>query len=364
MAFALSETEAAFQRAILIDADDWAARLAYADWLEEQQRSLESHVLRMELALQEYAFDDPRRTQLRSQLWELHRELDTLWIHRLPTLGGVVWGHVVHGVMNQVQISLGAQSRFPEGLFPFLPMMHLQLERIHPKQVRSIREHPALQSLVALTCDSSEVPLPVLMELLSSPFLVNLAVLRLPNLSLTNECTEILTRSPVLHGLQRLDLSRNHLTAISGELLGESPMMQQLRELSLYRNDFFDAGILSLVKSREFPQLTSLEVMNMHIGDRGAIALAESGIFRKLATINLCYNPIGDKGIAAFAECPDLNGKRLILRGNRIGDRGAMALIRSSVIDPTVTTLELGDHQMSETAQERLREHFGPRIYV
>ena len=361
--FFLTESEASFQRAILASPNNFTPRLVYADWLDEHDRSIESQLLRLEAELHTYPIDDPRRASLRSRVWDLQREYDVLWQQRLPILRGVVWGQVVHGVLNRVQLSLNVNAVIPEGLFAFLPMMQLHIDRLTPRQAARLANRAELRSLVALSASSRELTEDALVALLESPHLTSLATLQLNSMQLGDRTTETISKSPALTGLQRLDLSGNTLSGVSGRLIAGSTTLIHLRSLSLYRNDLGDMGIVPLADAPHLRSLESLELMNTQMGDRGIERLTQTGILQSVREINLCYNQIADRGAIALAKCAEISGKRLILRSNHIGDIGAMALAESTVFDPATTHLELGSNRFHESAKLSLDQRYGDHVH-
>jgi uncharacterized protein (TIGR02996 family) len=70
--------ERAFINAIRADPDDQAARLIYADWLEERDDP-RGEYLRLEAALAALGPDDARFSALDARRLQLHGEIDFLW---------------------------------------------------------------------------------------------------------------------------------------------------------------------------------------------------------------------------------------------------------------------------------------------
>lgn len=100
-----------------------------------------------------------------------------------------------------------------------------------------------------------------------------------------------------------------------------------LRELSLAYFRIGDAGARALAAATSTGRMDTLDLRYCGIGDEGVAALAGSGNFGGLRCLRLHHNRITGRGVRALARFERL--EELDLRGNRIGEDGARALIEA-----------------------------------
>lgn len=172
-------------------------------------------------------------------------------------------------------------------------------------------------------------------SLAGSPRLASLRDLRLANVGLSDGGARALATGhfPMLHSLE---MAGNDMgPGGAGSLLG-APWVGSLRHLDLSENQIDDAVAAAIANG---PPLVTLQLRGDQIGDEGAIALAASVGLASLQLLDLTDNPIGERGARALLDSPHLRDDRLalsisgaeLLAGTR--DRIVARFGRSSVSD-------------------------------
>ena len=130
-----------------------------------------------------------------------------------------------------------------------------------------------------------------------------------------------------------------------------------LRKLDISYNNIGDTGITALAHCLEHRfNLNTLNLRCTKIGDEGAISLAE--LFRHLTAstsitglqkLDMSYNHIGDIGAIALAESIRylIRLTELNVTGNKIGDAGAVAIIRVGTARKNLK-LQIANHRITE----------------
>jgi uncharacterized protein (TIGR02996 family) len=151
------------------------------------------------------------------------------------------------------------------------------------------------------------------------------------------------------------------LNALDLRRLIGSPLAGQLTSLDLTDCEIGLAGAQFISRSKRLARLTRLRLGYSQIGDKGAAALAKARLPR-LVTLDLSHNIMGLPGARAIAACTGLDSLlHLALNGCRLGDRGALTLVHSTVLN-RLDLLELADNNLSDSVRAELRERFGERV--
>jgi len=138
--------------------------------------------------------------------------------------------------------------------------------------------------------------------------------------------------SPFIGLVRALDLSGSRLHNLDAERIAGAPRLEGLRGLMLGGNDLDDRGVEALAGSRHLA-LTTLGLAGNVVSDEGVRALAGAPPMSGLRELDLARVPFGDGfgtvvregGVAVLAGLPL---RRLVLRGNPVGDAGAAAFAR------------------------------------
>jgi hypothetical protein len=142
------------------------------------------------------------------------------------------------------------------------------------------------------------------------------------------ERLEEILDSPFVGLLRALDLSGCGLHNLAAERLAEAPRLARLRALDLSTNDLDDRGVERLAASRHL-QLSSLGLGGNLVTDEGVRAIAAGPVCAGLRELDLTRVPFGDGLGTVVRDAVGLLGRlplrRLVLRGNPVGDVGAQA---------------------------------------
>jgi hypothetical protein len=150
-----------------------------------------------------------------------------------------------------------------------------------------------------------------------------------------------LLRSPLLARLQGLELAGNELGDRGAKLLAATPALAGLESLELRNDQIGDEGCAALAHGRHWQQLRELDLSENPIGDRGAAAFEQAEL-PALERLELGYRGhIGDEGACALARARLPSLRRLGLDFLRIGDRGALALVRAVDSLPALRELDV-----------------------
>jgi uncharacterized protein (TIGR02996 family) len=238
--------EVAFFQAILEQPADDVPRLAFADWLMEQDDP--EHVARGEFI------------QVQCQLAR-RAEAGENWIawsditRRLPHLlqreevllhqYGAIWSRAVskfvdrvvfrRGFIDEVTLSGMSFLQVAEELFRLAPLRSVRLTgSIWP--FRTLANCPELAQVEALDLSRLYIGDAGLRTLLASPHLARLTSLNLRECYLTDRGIQALAASPLLARLTHLDLAANAFTITGVRALLDSPHWGHLRHLNLAHN--------------------------------------------------------------------------------------------------------------------------------
>jgi uncharacterized protein (TIGR02996 family) len=127
----VSDTE--LLAAVLAHPDDDAARLVYADWLEERGHVARAQVIHLQCEL---ARTDPRDRRARELGWELDHvlaELDGRWRAELPQLDGVEWLALERGFAASVRVAdVATLLRHGDAIATVAPVSRVELDSVEP----------------------------------------------------------------------------------------------------------------------------------------------------------------------------------------------------------------------------------------
>jgi uncharacterized protein (TIGR02996 family) len=97
--------------------------------------------------------------------------------------------------------------------------------------------------------------------------------------------------SPNLTGLRQLVCNHTNLGVGGTQAIVNNPALAQLRKLSIIYNRLIDSAVIALAASPHLANLQSLCLVNNSIGDKGAEALANSPHLTNLRELDLTKNP-------------------------------------------------------------------------
>jgi uncharacterized protein (TIGR02996 family) len=172
-----------------------------------------------------------------------------------------------------------------------------------------------------------------------------------------------LAAQPFLAHLSQLEFLFDGRQPIDLRELLASPHLVNLRVLSVQCLKLTDADAGAAAVAA-WPHLAGLDTLMLRVGisDAGAAALAASPAARGLRRLGLSDNKITGVGAAALAASPSLAGLRVLgLTGNAIGDAGALALAASPHLSG-LEKLALKGRGLGPAAVDALRQRFGARL--
>jgi len=236
------EATASFLQTILAAPDDTAARLVYADWLEEHHDLPRAEFIRLQCTLDRLGDDDPGRAALARREECLLKQHRQEWLGPLPLWLRRMQPVFRRGFVEEITTTAHLLLKYAAALFAAAPIRTVHLELV-AVQGHSAAAHASalagsafLERLAALDL-SSNAPAVAgkLRGLLHTPFLKNLQSLNLSGLPLAHHHLDAVT-TPYLASLQRLELRATGMGPAALRLLAAWPGLRQLTWLDLRGN--------------------------------------------------------------------------------------------------------------------------------
>jgi Ran GTPase-activating protein (RanGAP) involved in mRNA processing and transport len=156
----------------------------------------------------------------------------------------------------------------------------------------------------------------------------DLTELRLERTNITDEGALALIHSPKLSQLQRLGLARTSIGARTVEQMCRTARFFRCGELCLHDCQGGGKMIAAVARSPHATLLRSLTASESACTDATALELARSPHLKGLVKLCLVRGQIGPDGAEALTDGSLPHLEELTLRGNPIGDRGALTLAR------------------------------------
>jgi hypothetical protein len=194
---------------------------------------------------------------------------------------------------------------------------HAEFSFVESDKGEGLAENPGLGGLAGIWINSSQrFGNRGLGALLASPHLSQLTHLSITHCDIGDDGVEILAKASTLPSLRHLKLSSLMLGPMAAASLSGSSRLRNVTHLDLSSNLIGDLGARALASGTHLCQLRSLDLSRNHITDRGARALAASHSLGRLEHLEL------------LGSSRDEN--------NEISKRGAVALVESPHLSPTV----------------------------
>jgi uncharacterized protein (TIGR02996 family) len=364
----------ALEAALVENPDDFAAHMAYADYLQEQGDP-RGEFIQVQLALE----DTARPAKERKELAE--REAQLLAEHQAEWLGDFARQLVALGKEERPQGNPDVKVAFRRGWLDTVEATYFTLEF-----TRALAQAPQARLLrcLYLNEDMWEEPgsykvgndpiprdcgLPSLYGLVRSPYLGNLRVLRLGeavddderyfNSRISGRAAVTLVKA--LPGLEELYLLARevdtdqlfglrtltnlrvvqvyHMDHYPLDRLASNPALANLTHVLCHPHSMLGdepyirlAGLRSVCRSTTLSKLTHLRLRMADFGDNGCEEIVASGILRRLKVLDLRNGCISDTGARILADCPDLkNLESLDLDRNRLTAAGIRTLKAAGV---------------------------------
>lgn len=324
-----------FVEQITANIDDDAARLVFADWLDEHGETERAEFIRVQVQLAGMPSWDPAQVGLRIREQELLKEHSETWLKEMPEIPGVRWEGFRRGVVAEVAfVNFEAMRTSAHACRAIAP---IEAARVSwPRRRESTENAPPIAELRELTLTG---PRPMyggaVKKFANSPQLATLRVLK-------------------ASGLDAKELGR----------LAESPHLKNLRTLCLTSNGVGTAGVLNLTKAATLTDLETLDLTgpgyyesyydNPLIDLAGMEALAEWKGLKSVRSLSLTGSDVRNEGLRRLLQSPHAAGlKSLSLRGGRL-DGAAMAEFANANKKLKLETLDLGENILSDSGAEHL----------
>ncbi len=387
---------------IIANPDDDAARLIFADYLEEQGDP-RAEMIRLQFEMADLSRWDPKRPKLRKRELALLKEYGgfgktPIGVRPLGSRGGF---------LDAVEVTVARFLRLHEQIFAQAPIREILL-RSKSTRFGKLATCESMNRVRRLTLKGTQATDIQLVELLQSPSVAKLRGLEIRQTGHGHRLAEGIATSPNLAGLRELRL--NGLPSSMVQLLADSSTIQGLEHLSVGLWADSDTDVSSLAGSENFWNLTSvafagsvtapslLQFLNSpNMSRLTTVTLVEHSerrrrlgavfeqatphesvqqatlalncddqcvpgllrVFPKVRVLELAHNRIGEAGALALAESPRLNQlDRLVLTGNRIPLSGIQALAESSHRRRSMKLLLRGN-RLSRKDVEKLQSEYG-----
>src|SRR5262249_32706484 len=131
--------EAALLQAIVENPADDAARLVYADWLEEHGDIDRAGFIRVQVQRAALPADAPQQAELRTRSLALTLRHGARWRGELPTLPGITWQRFWRGFVSGAIVDQWKHyRRHADALFAATPVQFLRFLRLGSEPCREL----------------------------------------------------------------------------------------------------------------------------------------------------------------------------------------------------------------------------------
>ncbi|NBO92641.1 MAG: TIGR02996 domain-containing protein [Planctomycetia bacterium] len=319
----MTDGEALF-RAILDDPDDDLSRLAYADWLEENDRLPRAQLIRLmcevaRLAPSRAAVDRHRLKEATSEYCSLLSRHESEWLAELPSIADVKWGifrepeRFRRGFAHAITVPrYDTLQTHAKTLMESSPVEWLRLEESDGR----IAQWPYLERLSRLDLSRNLlVPSNTAHKLAASPHFRRLKWLQVGWGNMDAHQVIALMSAPWFANVERFE-ARGVIG--TGSSLPPVPPCPRLRFLQISDNQG-TLDFITVLSRQSFPNLRRLNLSGYRIGDTGAARLVSNDVVRELLHLDLSRTGLSARGALALATTPLLeNLEFLDLRYNAI----------------------------------------------
>lgn len=326
--------------------NDDAARLVYADWLDEHSDPARAEFVRAQVAAARLSKWDDARPALDARAKALHAEHGPAWraelperwrekaeFHRgFPVIQLQKLSHDELFKLTPDDLSAAPLARYhydfhgPRlGEFLDWPCLH-KLEMFSPRRpvpddwAERIAACDALRNVWQLcTIDLEQTPRRINV-LLSAWANRALPVLWFAG-PMGDAGAEALAAHPTGAQVRELDLRGAKFTHIGVRHLNRSPHLRNVRHLDLGYADVGDAAVTELARGPFLSGLHELNLTNNKLTDRAAYALADSPAAANLRALYFGDAKLGVAAVRALARSPHLGNLKKLGAGDGAGGR-------------------------------------------
>ncbi|MBN9118910.1 MAG: TIGR02996 domain-containing protein [Planctomycetes bacterium] len=383
---------------IVAHVDEDTPRLAYADWLDENDRPEHAEFVRVQVERAGLPAWDPAQVRLRLREEALLKQFGEAWLAEMPRVEGARWEGFRRGVVAEVSFaSYEAMRKSAQACRALAPVEAVtvrwprrrdgrgEVEPIAELRELSLTGHPAREEEVRWLADSPQLSTlraltarglwPEGMgRLVASPHLVALKALRIPSNNLGNAGIVALVGAS-LPALEELDLSgRGVSERYNDDPIVRSPGMESLaeweglarvRSLTLSGNEFGAAGLRTLLRS---PHVTGLKQLSVRGGRLNGGAM---GAFRdarpelQLDALDVGENVLGASGADYLAGARCLSElKTLRLDRCEIPAAAARLMAKQAPFIDTLRVLDVGHNHFGTIALSGLLGRKPPALHT
>lgn len=235
--------------AIAAAPEDDTVRLAFADFLEENDQSERADFIRNQVELARFNLNDPARYPLVKRNLCFLKTFGPFWKAELPSIPGVSWGDFNRGLVEEV-IANSEQPIVEHAARIFAePAVHIvRLFRVNSGAGLAVT--PELSRVRSLRLISARAESSTLAHLFASPYLEQLAVLDLHGNHADDSAARELARTD-LPALEELWLGSNLIGDAGAQAIADSPHFERLRLLDL-RGNWIASGSVRVALVRRF----------------------------------------------------------------------------------------------------------------
>lgn len=292
-------------------------------------------------------------------------EITDLGLRMFVRRGAAHMAHTLLFDCNGVKAA-GLESLGSSAHIPNLRSLSLVQNPLGDEGAVSLAEAARLSGLETLHLDDCAVGSDGIAALAGSPNARGLAHLSLCGNPLGDAGLEAMVRSEELKVLGSLALHKCEITAEGARCLGASSLLEDLEELvfsmnlgaselieemsrrkklrlvalSLGRGGIVGDDVALLGRCRGLTGLRKLDLRRNKIGLKGASALAKSNVFSRLEILRIPGCEIGDKGAVVLADSPNLRSLKWldVDIDKDFGTDGALAFARSPYLPEALKT--------------------------
>lgn len=391
---ATARAASSLHAAILAHPTDDAARLAYADYLEDHNKPERAEFIRAQVELARLPVWDRRAKLYRLRARLLLIEHGEEWRAELPQFSGVAWGRFERGFVTEVTVEdVRVLAKRVDAIRAASPVTGIELGSLEGISSRGIKPGQWLSSLrLGAGCAAADGVACVL----DSPLATHLTRLVCTGALATTDAARHIAAATDLTGLREIDLSHGKVGDAGAVALAQAKHLAGLRVLRLSAaaitgsaDDHLSAtSMRALAASPSLASLTTLVLANQHLGDDGARAILSSTTLTKLEhlsfagtaltarafsgpatrlrlqNVDLSQCVIADVAAAAMAVLPQFSEVcRFNLRSCDLGVKGLAAIVKSP-LPGSLCELDLAENPLRNHGLDALAAARWPELHT